>query len=138
MEVEVAGKKGSPPVIVCEDEEWKKARPPAAGGLSPRHARGDALFRAWQADFDKLRKLPPAFDKTGKGTVTAGNASSISDGAAAVVLMSCSAARAMGVPILAVIRSFGEAEQVRRTARPSRLPRSRQRGCLRARSRRAG
>jgi acetyl-CoA C-acetyltransferase len=44
---------------------------------------------------DKLRALPPAFDK--RGTVTAGNASSINDGAAAVVVTSANKAGRLGV-----------------------------------------
>ena len=44
---------------------------------------------------EKLRGLQPAFDK--KGTVTAGNASSINDGAAAVVVMSAKKAGELGV-----------------------------------------
>mmetsp|Transcript_42738 Transcript_42738/g.142216 ORF Transcript_42738/g.142216 Transcript_42738/m.142216 type:complete len:266 (+) Transcript_42738:829-1626(+) len=52
----------------------------------------------------------PAFKKNG-GTVTAANASTISDGAAALVLMSRSQAEAAGAPILATIRSSADAEQ---------------------------
>jgi acetyl-CoA C-acetyltransferase len=44
---------------------------------------------------EKLRALQPAFDK--KGTVTAGNASSINDGAAAVLVMSANKAQQLGV-----------------------------------------
>ncbi|NOZ01396.1 MAG: acetyl-CoA C-acetyltransferase [Deltaproteobacteria bacterium] len=49
----------------------------------------------------KIPKLRPAFDR--EGTVTAANASSINDGAAAVVLMSAEAAQAAGLKPLAVI-----------------------------------
>jgi acetyl-CoA C-acetyltransferase len=52
-----------------------------------------------------LAKLKPAF-KSG-GTVTAGNASGINDGAAAVVLMSRSRADELGVTPLAAIRGYG-------------------------------
>ena len=52
-----------------------------------------------------LGKLQPAF-KSG-GTVTAGNASGINDGAAGVLVMAQSLARAKDLPILAVIKSFG-------------------------------
>ncbi len=51
-----------------------------------------------------LTKLRPAF-KQG-GTVTAGNSSQTSDGAAAVVIASREAAESMGLPILAVLRSY--------------------------------
>nr|AFA36454.3 acetyl-CoA acetyltransferase [Isochrysis sp. CCMM5001] len=52
----------------------------------------------------------PAFKRDG-GTVTAANASTISDGAAALVLMSRAAAKAHGATVLATIRGFGDAEQ---------------------------
>jgi acetyl-CoA acyltransferase len=51
-----------------------------------------------------LTKLRPAF-KQG-GTVTAGNSSQTSDGAAAVVIASREAAESMGLPILAVLRAY--------------------------------
>jgi acetyl-CoA C-acetyltransferase len=54
-----------------------------------------------------LAKLRPAFDKD--GTVTAGNASGINDGAAAVVLMGASQARARGLTPLARIVSWATA-----------------------------
>lgn len=53
---------------------------------------------------DSLAKLRPAFDK--EGTVTAGNASGINDGAAAVVLMSAEDAEARGITPLARIVSW--------------------------------
>lgn len=56
------------------------------------------------ASMEKLAKLKPAFDKT--GSVTAGNASTINDGAALVVVMSESRAKEMGLKILAVIDSY--------------------------------
>jgi len=57
--------------------------------------------------FEVLAKLRPAFDKN--GTVTAGNASGINDGAAAVVLMSAEAAQKRGVTPLARIVSWATA-----------------------------
>jgi acetyl-CoA acyltransferase len=51
-----------------------------------------------------LGKLPPAFRQG--GTVTAGNSSQTSDGAAAAVLMSRQKAEALGVPILGIFRGF--------------------------------
>ena len=53
---------------------------------------------------EKLAKLRPAFDR--EGTVTAGNASGLNDGAAAVVVMSESKAQELGVRPLATIRAF--------------------------------
>jgi acetyl-CoA acyltransferase len=54
-----------------------------------------------------LAKLKPAFDT--QGTVTAGNASQVSDGAAAVVLVEMSKAKAMGLPILGKFVAFATA-----------------------------
>ncbi len=74
--VEIVGRKGS--VTVSEDEQ-----PP-------------------KADLAKIRQLRPAFSKD--GTVTAANSSSISDGAAALVLMRQSEAQQRGLKPLAAIR----------------------------------
>ncbi|HZR54762.1 MAG TPA: acetyl-CoA C-acetyltransferase [Streptosporangiaceae bacterium] len=54
---------------------------------------------------DVLAKLRPAFGKN--GSITAGSASQISDGAAAVVVMAPAAARAVGAPVLAEIGAGG-------------------------------
>jgi acetyl-CoA C-acetyltransferase len=54
---------------------------------------------------ETLAALPPAFTTT--GTITAGNASQLSDGAAAVVVMSPARARALGVAPLAEIVAYG-------------------------------
>lgn len=64
---------------------------------------------AFNVKFDKIPELKPAFVKD--GTVTAANASTMNDGAAAVVLMSKDKAEAMGIKPLAVIRSYADAEQ---------------------------
>lgn len=56
---------------------------------------------------EALSKLPPAFKKD--GTVTAGNASGINDGAAIVIVMSERKATSLGITPLAVIRSWGTA-----------------------------
>jgi acetyl-CoA acyltransferase len=53
---------------------------------------------------EALAKLPPVFDK--EGTVTAGNSSQTSDGAAACVLMSADQAKQMGAPVLGYFRAF--------------------------------
>ncbi|MGQ7859887.1 acetyl-CoA C-acetyltransferase [Pseudomonas sp. 32A] len=57
-----------------------------------------------QTTADSLAKLKPAFKAD--GSVTAGNASAINDGAAAVLLMSASKAQALGVPVLATIKAY--------------------------------
>lgn len=59
--------------------------------------------------FDKIPELKPAFIKD--GTVTAANASTMNDGAAAVVLMSKEKAEELGVKPLAIIKSYADAEQ---------------------------
>ncbi len=73
------------PVLVTEDEEYKN------------------VF------LDKIPSLRPAFTKD--GTVTAANASTINDGAAALVLMSAEKAAALGLKPLARIRSYADAAQ---------------------------
>ena len=59
------------------------------------------------ATIDNMRKLRPAFDRN--GTVTAGNASGINDGAAAVLLMSSKEAEQRGIEPLARIASYATA-----------------------------
>ena len=56
------------------------------------------------ASAEELAGLIPSFDVS--GSVTAGNASSINDGAAAVMMMSESKAQELGLPVLARIRAF--------------------------------
>jgi acetyl-CoA C-acetyltransferase len=64
---------------------------------------------AFNVKFDKIPDLKPAFIKD--GTVTAANASTMNDGAAALVLMSKEKADAMGLKPIAIIRSYADAEQ---------------------------
>ncbi len=76
--------------------------------------KGDPILFAKDEDafnvkFDKIPELKPAFIKD--GTVTAANASTMNDGAAAVVLMSKEKADALGIKPLAIIRSYADAEQ---------------------------
>ncbi|WP_413595382.1 acetyl-CoA C-acetyltransferase [Citrobacter youngae] len=54
---------------------------------------------------EKLAQLKPAF-RPGNGTVTAGNASSINDGAAAVMLMSATKAATLNLPVLARVAGY--------------------------------
>lgn len=82
--VEVVGRKGDV-TLVNKDEEYKN------------------VF------FEKIPGLRPVFQKD--GTVTAANASSINDGAAALVLMSADKAKELGIKPLAVIRSYADAAQ---------------------------
>jgi len=84
--VEVSGGRGKPSTIVDKDE-----------GLG-------------KFDAAKLRKLRPSFKETG-GTVTAGNASSISDGAAALVLVSGEKALKLGLQVIAKISGYADAAQ---------------------------
>jgi acetyl-CoA C-acetyltransferase len=92
--VEIPSKKGNP-VIVDKDEE------------------------PWNVKFDKIASLRPAFGK--EGTVTAANASTMNDGAAAVVLMSSDKAKELGIKPIAIIRGYADAEQepVQFTTTPS-------------------
>jgi acetyl-CoA C-acetyltransferase len=80
--VEIPSKKG--PVLFADDEY-------------PRHG----------ATLDGMKALKPAFDKN--GTVTAGNASGINDGAAAVVLTSARKAKELGLKPIARIKAFASA-----------------------------
>lgn len=63
----------------------------------------------WNVKFDKIPELRPAFQKD--GTVTAANASTMNDGAAALVLMSREKAEELGLQPIAKILSFADAEQ---------------------------
>lgn len=76
--------------------------------------KGDPIVFAkdeepYNVKFDKIPTLSPAFQKD--GTVTAANASTMNDGAAALVLMSADKARELGIRPLALIRSWADAEQ---------------------------
>ncbi|MBM4099117.1 MAG: thiolase family protein [Planctomycetes bacterium] len=88
---------------------WFKAEMVA---LTPEQCMGktgldaDEGFRG-DSTVDGLAKLRPAFTKD--GSVTAGNASQISDGAAAVIVMSEEKAKALGLKVLARITGYGTA-----------------------------
>jgi acetyl-CoA acyltransferase len=56
-----------------------------------------------------LSRLPPVFDKSGNGSVTAGNSSQLSDGASATIVMSMERARALGIAPLLVFRGYAVA-----------------------------
>lgn len=76
--------------------------------------RGDAIIFNKDEEYTnvKMEKIPalrPAFTK--EGTVTAANASTINDGAAALVLMSKDKAEALGLTPLATIKSYADAAQ---------------------------
>ncbi len=62
-----------------------------------------------QVDFDKMPTLRPAFEP--EGTVTAANASTINDGAAALVVTRAAIAEARGMPVLAHIRGYASHAQ---------------------------
>jgi len=63
----------------------------------------------WNVKFDRIPGLKPAFGK--EGTVTAANASTMNDGAAALVLMSKEKADELGIKPIARIISYADAEQ---------------------------
>lgn len=76
--------------------------------------KGDPIVFAkdeepFNVKFDKIPTLSPAFQK--EGTVTAANASTMNDGAAALVLMSADKAKELGLKPIAKIRSYADAEQ---------------------------
>lgn len=98
--VEIPQKKGDP-IVFKEDEEYKNVK------------------------FDKIPELKPVFQKD--GTVTAANASTLNDGAAALVLMSKEKAEKLGIKPIAIIRGYADAEQAPEwfTTAPSKaLPRA--------------
>ena len=74
---------------------------------APRYTGATTSDNGIRADssIEQLRALKPVFDRR-YGTVTAGNASPLTDGASAVLLMSEEAARALGYTPLAFIRSY--------------------------------
>ena len=80
-------------------------------GVSIPQRKGDPIlfnsdeFINKKTSAEALQGLRPAFDKT--GSVTAGNASGINDGAAAVLVMSAAKAASLGLKPLARIASFG-------------------------------
>jgi acetyl-CoA C-acetyltransferase len=82
--VQITGRKGDV-ITVSEDEEYKNV------------------------NFDKVPGLRAAFTKD--GTVTAANASTMNDGAAAVILMSKEKMDALGLKPLAKIRGYADSEQ---------------------------
>ncbi|MBU6307761.1 MAG: acetyl-CoA C-acyltransferase [Bacteroidetes bacterium] len=82
--VSIAQRKGDP-IVIEKDEE------------------------PFSVKFDKIPLLPSAFIKD--GTVTAANASTMNDGAAALVLMSAQKAKELGLTPLAAIRGYADAEQ---------------------------
>lgn len=84
VQVVLPQRKGDP-VVVCRDEE------------------------PFSVKFDKIPDLKPSFQQD--GTVTAANASTLNDGAAALVLMSVEKARQLGLKPLARIVSYADAEQ---------------------------
>jgi len=82
--ITITPKKGNPIVIDKDEEPFK-------------------------VNFDKIAQLSPAFSK--RGTVTAANASTMNDGAAALVLMSKVKADSLGIKPIAIISGFADAEQ---------------------------
>ena len=82
--VEVPQRRGEP-LVISEDEEFKNVK------------------------MEKIPSLRPAFSKD--GTVTAANASTINDGAAAVVLMSAEKADELGIDPLVTIKGYADAAQ---------------------------
>ena len=84
VHVEIPQRKGNH-ILFYQDEEYKNV------------------------NFDKIPQLNPVFKKD--GTITAANASTLNDGAAALVLMSREKADALGLKPLAIVRSYADAAQ---------------------------
>jgi len=86
-------------------ESYERAQRAQQAGDFKREIVGSELLsedeEPKRVNFDRIRKLRPVFDAEGK--VTAGNASPLSDGASALVLMSEAAAARYGAPVRAVI-----------------------------------
>ncbi|KAL7556784.1 hypothetical protein ACA910_005225 [Epithemia clementina (nom. ined.)] len=103
-------------------ESYKRAQAAIEAGvfteitpITVPQRKGDALIvdhdeEPGSINFDKLLKLKPAFDSK-NGTITAANASSLNDGAAALILMTEQDAKDRGIAPLARILGFGDAEQ---------------------------
>jgi len=66
---------------------------------------GDSIIRP-STSMEALAKLPPVFDRSPAGTITAGNSSPLTDGAASVLLMSEKRAKELGFEPLAFIKDF--------------------------------
>src|SRR4029077_9316939 len=62
-----------------------------------------------ETTIEGLAKLPPVFDVSGAGSVTAGNSSQLSDGASATLVMSSDRARTLGIRPLLVFRGYAVA-----------------------------
>ncbi len=103
-------------------ESYKRSQAAIAGGkfdneivpVEIPQRKGDAVVFAkdeepFNVKFDKIASLSPAFQKD--GTVTAANASTMNDGAAALVLMSKEKAGELGLKPIAKILSYADAEQ---------------------------
>ena len=82
--VEIPQRRGKN-IIISEDEEYKNVK------------------------LDKIPNLRPVFDK--EGTITAANASTLNDGASALILMSLEKANELGIKPLAKIISYADAAQ---------------------------
>ena len=68
-----------------------------------------AFLFSYARQIEKIPGLKPAFTKD--GTITAANASTMNDGAAALVLMSQEKAEALGIKPIAILKSYADAEQ---------------------------
>ncbi|MEO6547786.1 MAG: acetyl-CoA C-acyltransferase, partial [Ferruginibacter sp.] len=88
------------------DEEIVPVEIPQRSGEPLLFAKDEEPFNA---KFDKIPSLKGAFQK--EGTVTAANASTMNDGAAALLLMNREKAEALGLKPIAKILSFADAEQ---------------------------
>ena len=104
-------------------ESYRRAQEALKGGVFEEvvpveipQRRGDPIVvdkdeEPHSVKLEKLPSLKPAFDRSDKGSVTAANASSLNDGAAALILMTEEDAKQKGIQPLARIRGLGDAAQ---------------------------
>jgi acetyl-CoA C-acetyltransferase len=88
------------------DNEIVPVEIPQRKGDTIKFAKDEEPFNV---KFDKIPELKPAFQKD--GTVTAANASTMNDGAAALVLMTQEKADELNIKPIAVIKNYADAEQ---------------------------
>jgi acetyl-CoA acetyltransferase family protein len=77
-------------------------------GEEDAHVTRDECNRP-DTTLEGLSRLPPVFDKSASGSVTAGNSSQLSDGASATIVMSMDRAKALGIAPLLVFRGYAVA-----------------------------
>src|SRR5262249_32681307 len=109
---EFAVKSHKKAALAQKESKFTEIGPVTATAYETREGKAVRVSRPFDTDefvradttVEKLAALKPAF--SAKGTATAGNSSPLSDGAAAVVVMSRAKADSLGLKPLAVVRAF--------------------------------